>query len=218
MSEFKKTPLNKVVRGPKRAIYSREDIYKIVDSHFICHLAYNFENTPIVIPTAYGRRGDVIYLHGATKNRTLNSLLENETVSVTITHMDGIVLARSVFHHSFNYRSAVIFGKPRLVTDFDERIEALKMITENIIPGRWNEAREPNDKEMKATAVIAVDITNASAKVRTGPPSDEPEDYELDIWAGVLPFKLVTEGPITDPGATHDLAISPSVQNYKWEN
>ena len=217
MSEFEKTALNKVVRGPKRATYSREDIYQIVDSHFLCHLAYVFEQTPIVIPTAYGRKGDTLYLHGATKNRMLNSLLENEKVSLTITHMDGIVLARSVFHHSFNYRSAVIFGKPRLVTDFDERMEALEIITENIIPGRWNEAREPNEKEMKATAVIALDITEASAKIRTGGPSDEPEDYDLEVWAGVVPLKLVAEEPITDPDATKKLDVSASADTFEWK-
>lgn len=217
MKEFQKKPLNKVVRGTKRATYSREEIYEIVDTHCLCHVGYVFEETSIVIPTAYGRKGDTLYLHGATKNRMLTSLLNNEKVSVTITHMDGIVLARSVFHHSFNYRSAILFGTPRWVTDFDERMEALKLITENIIPGRWDEARLPNDKEMKATGVIAIDITDASAKIRNGPPSDEPEDYDLDVWAGIIPLSQIVKEPVTDPDATKEVSISNSVKQYTWK-
>lgn len=216
MSEFEKNSLNKVVRGSKRATYTREEIYKIVDDHFLCYLGYVFEGTSIVIPTGYGRKGDVLYLHGSTKNRMLNALLDNEKVSATITHMDGIVLARSVFHHSFNYRSAVVFGKPRLVTDEDERMEGLRIITENIIPGRWQEARVPNEKEMKATVVLAIDITDASGKIRGGGPADEPEDYKLDVWAGVLPFEQITKEPVTDPESEKSLPISNSALEYNW--
>lgn len=216
MGNFEKTSLNKVVRGQKRATYSREDIYKIIDSHSICHMAYHYQDTPIVIPTGYGRKNDVIYLHGSTKNRMLNALLKNEKISLTVTHMDGIVLARSVFHHSFNYRSAVVFGKPRLVTDDTERMEALKVITENIIPDRWDEAREPNEKEMKATVVFALEITDASAKIRATGPSDEPEDYDLDVWAGVIPLKMITENPVTDPNSRKDLSVPNSVKHYEW--
>ena len=215
MSDFDKKPLNKVVRGAKKATYQKEDVYRIIDAHFLCHLAYIFEGTPIVIPTAYGRKSDTIYIHGASKNRMIRSMMSNDKVSMTVTHTDGIVLARSVFHHSFNYRSAVLFGKPRLVTDEAERMEALEIITENIIQGRWNEAREPNDKEMKATIVLAIDITDASAKIRTGPPIDEPEDYALDVWAGVIPFHQKVGTPIPDPQLKSGVDIPESLKRFK---
>ena len=214
MSEFEKGKLNKVVRGPNRAEYSKEEIYKIVDAHFICHLAYVHDNTAIVIPTGYGRMGDTIFLHGSTKNRSLNGLLSNKQVSVTITHMDGIVLARSVFHHSFNYRSAVLFGKPRLVDDPEEKLEALKLITDNIIKGRWEEARLPNDKEMKATMVLAIDITDASAKIRAEGANDEPFDMDLDVWAGVLPMSINIEQPIRNEDCKSGVEIPRSVLSY----
>lgn len=216
MSEFEKSKLNKVVRGPNRAAYSKAEVYKIVDAHFLCHLAYVYEGTPIVIPTGYGRKGDVLYVHGSSKNRMLNYLLENESVSATVTHMDGIVLAKSVFHHSFNYRSAVLFGKPRLVTDEAEKMEALKILTDNIIEGRWEEARYPNAKEMKATMVMAIDITEASAKVRAEGASDDIIDADLDIWAGVLPLKIEVGKPEPNHDCNPSLEVPKSVVNFKF--
>ena len=216
MSEFEKSSLNKVVRGPNRAVYDEAVVFDIVDSHFLCHLAYVFEGTPIVIPTAYGRKGNTFFVHGSTKNRMINSLLNNERVSLTVTHMDGIVLARSVFHHSFNYRSAVIFGKPRLVTDWDEKMEALELITENIIAGRWAEAREPNEKEMKGTAVMAIEMTDASAKIRAEGANDEAADMDLDVWAGVLPLKTVWEEPVRNEDCKPELGTPDSVTHFNF--
>jgi len=216
MSTFEKSALNKVVRGPKRADYDEKTIFEIADSHFLCHLAYTFEDTPIVIPTAYGRKGKTFYVHGSTKNRMINFLLNNERVSLTITHMDGIVLARSVFHHSFNYRSAVIFGKPRLVTDLDEKMEAFEIITENIIKGRWSEARVPNAKEIKATAVMAIEMSDASAKIRAEGANDEPEDMDLDVWAGVLPLNVGFSAPVVNDDCKPELPVPESVKNFKF--
>ncbi len=215
MTEFAKSPLNKVVRGPNRAQYDKDEVYKIVDSHFLCHLAYVYEGTPIVIPTGYGRVGDTVFVHGSSKNRMLNALLKNESVSATVTHMDGIVLARSVFHHSFNYRSAVLFGKPRLVSDWDEKMEALKVITDNIIKGRWEEARSPNTKEMKATIVMAIDITDASAKVRAEGANDEPHDMDLDVWAGVLPLDITVGAPLKNKDCKPGLETPDSITNFR---
>ena len=216
MAEFNQTALNKVKRGSNRAIYNKDQVYDILDSHFICHVCYIYEGSAICIPTGYGRQGDVILLHGAFKNRMLLSLLESEKVSLTVTHLDGFVLARSVFNHSFNYRSAVVFGKARLIEDPEEKNDALRTITENIIPGRWEEARLPNEKELKITTVIAIGIDEASAKVRTGPPIDHEEDYNLDIWAGVLPLQTVPGKPISDEALKRELPIADSAMNYKW--
>jgi len=200
----------------KRQSYDETTILDIAERHFLFHLADTFEDTPIVIPTAYGRKDKTFYVHGSTKNRMINFLLNNERISLTITHMDGIVLARSVFHHSFNYRSAVIFGKPRLVTDWDEKMEALELITENIIPGRWSEARIPNEKEMKATAVMAIEMTDASAKIRAEGANDEPEDMDLDVWAGVLPLKIGFTDPVVNEDCKPELNIPDSVKNFKF--
>ena len=217
MSEFEKTALNKVVRGNKRAAYDEKTIFEIADSHFLCHLAYVYEGTPIVIPTAYGRKGNTFFVHGSTKNRMMNFLLKNERVSLTITHMDGIVMARSVFHHSFNYRSAVIFGKPSLITDWDEKMEALTLITENIIEGRWDEAREPNEKEMRATSVMAIEMTDASAKIRAEGANDEPEDMNLDVWAGVLPLQVTVGDPVRNDDCKPGLETPQSILQFEFD-
>lgn len=214
--DFKRTPTNKVVRSPKRGHYDRKTLFEILDAHFLCHASYIFQNTALTIPTAYGRKGNTVFLHGAKKNRSLTSMLEAENVSVTVTHIDGLVLARSVFHHSMNYRSAVIFGKARVLTDDQEKMEALEIITENIVPGRWNEARLPNEKEMKATIVIAIDIEEASSKIRVGDPSDEPEDYSLNVWAGVIPLELNEKKFVPDPAMDESIDIPDSVLKYKF--
>ena len=216
MSTFEKTALNKVVRGANRASYDEATILEIADSHFLCHLAYVFEGTPIVIPTAYARKDKTFYIHGSSKNRMINFLLNNERVSLTITHMDGIVLARSVFHHSFNYRSAVIFGTPRLVTELDEKMEAFELITENIIKGRWSEARIPNAKEIKATGIMAIEMTDASAKIRAEGANDEPEDMELDVWAGVLPLHIGFGQPVVNDDCKPEITVPESVKNFKF--
>ena len=213
MGDFEKTPLNKVVRSPKRGHYDHETIYGILDEGYICHVAFNHEDQPIILPTAYAREGDTILIHGASKNRLITSLGKGGPCCVTVTHTDGLVLARSIFHHSMNYRSAVCFGTAELVEEWDDKWEALRLISESILPGRWAETRLPNEIEMKATAVLRINIESASAKIRTGPPGDEKEDYELPIWAGVLPLRKGYDPPETDPQLTPGIPISESVKN-----
>lgn len=218
MTEFSKKPLNKVVRGSKRAQYDKELIYNILDSHFICQIPYTFEGTSIVIPTAYGRKGDTVLIHGSLKNRMMLSLLDYEKVSLNITHLDGIVLARSVFHHSVNYRSVNVFGKARLIEDDAEKMEALEIITENIIPGRWNEARIPNQKELDGTLVMAIDIEDASAKVREVEAADEAADYDLDVWAGVLELEVQPGRLVPNSDCKAGLPEPASAKNFRFSN
>jgi len=218
MSEFEKTPLNKVVRGPKRAHYDKKLVYDILDSHFICYVPYIHGNTSIVIPTGYGRKRDQILIHGSNKNRMLLSLLDQELASLTVSHMDGLVLARSVFHHSINYRSVTVFGKAHLVDGRDEKMEALKIITENIIPGRWDEARIPNEKELNGTLVVAIDIDQASAKVRDVGASDEVADHGLDVWAGVLELETNPGRVVKNADCKPGLETPDSVKNFKFQN
>ena len=215
MQEFSKTDRNKVKRAPKRGHYDKETIYEILDASFLCHAGFVVDGQPFVIPTAYGRDGDKIYLHGSSKSRMMMGMGKGIPVCVTVTLMDGIVLARSSFNHSMNYRSAVIFGKAKKL-EGTEKEKALYVISENILKGRWDEAREPNDKELKATTVLEIDIESASAKIRTGPPGDDKPDYELDVWAGVVPIKQIMEEPIVDPLLRDGISMPESVKNiYK---
>jgi hypothetical protein len=199
-----------VSRLPKRGHYDKDTIFGILDSHFLCHVSTVHDGQPYVIPTAYGRDGETLYLHGSSKSRMLDWLSDGRPLCLVVTLLDGLVLARSVFHSSMNYRSVVIYGHARRV-EGDEKMQGLVCITEQIIPGRWAEARSPNELEMKATAVLAVTIDTASAKVRTGPPGDDPEDYALPIWAGVLPVRQGYDPPVPDPAMTADLPIPQSV-------
>ena len=211
MDEFKPSARNKVKRIPKRGHYDKKTIYEILDAAFICHLGFTMPNgQPFVIPTAYGRDGDRIYVHGATKSRMMMAAKEGIPVCLTVTHLDGIVLARSAFHHSMNYRSAVVFGKAKEVLD-EEKEHALLVISESILKGRWDESRLPNAKELKATTVLAIEIEEASAKIRDAGPSDEKADYELPIWAGVVPMKTVYETPWADPVLPKTIPMAKSV-------
>lgn len=202
---------NKVKRIPKRGHYDQETIFKILDETFLCHVGFCVDQQPFVIPTAYGRKDDIIYLHGASTSRMLKSLEMGINACITVTHLDGLVLARSLFNHSMNYRSAVIFGKAVLVTDEAEKMEALKIISDQILKGRWEEARIPSAKEMKATSVLKLVIEEASAKIRTGDPGDEKADYDLDVWSGVIPIKQVYEAPINDSLLRDGIPIPTSV-------
>jgi len=215
MNYYDKSAINKVVRSPARGQYDHETVHKILDSQFLCHVAYEFEGTPIAIPTAYGRKGQLIYLHGAKSNRMLGGIVNAQSASLTVTALDGIVLARSVFHHSFNYRSVVVFGKVREVTDPAEAFEALAIITENIVAGRWDEARLPNEKELKTTLILALEITSASAKIRTGDPKDDEADYDLPIWAGVLPIHTSYGEPINDAALKGKYDFPDSIKNLR---
>ena len=196
MSDFEVTPLNRVKRLPDRGHYDRDTIYPIVDAGLICHVAFVVDGRPFVIPTLHAREGDTLLLHGASTSRMLRHISLGGEVCVTVTHVDGLVLAKSVFNHSVNYRSAVLFGRGRLVDDEAGKMAALAAFTEKILPGRWADARLPNSVEMKATSVIAIEIESASAKVRTGPPHDDDEDVDLPVWVGVLPLTQVTGAPL----------------------
>jgi nitroimidazol reductase NimA-like FMN-containing flavoprotein (pyridoxamine 5'-phosphate oxidase superfamily) len=173
----------------ERGRTDRAELYAVLDAGLICHLGVIIDGSPVVLPTGYGRAGDTLYLHGSSANRSLLAA-DSSDVCVTVTHLDGMVCARAIFHHSMNYRSAVVFGTARLVTDDAAKLAGLRAVTEQLVPGRWAEARPPNRKELAATAVLALPLDEASVKVRTGPAKDEPEDYQLDIWAGVVPAAL----------------------------
>jgi len=205
-----KTDKTKVKRVPKRGHYDAETIHKILDNDFICQVGFVYNNYPVVIPTIYGRKEDYIYFHGASVSRMLVTMEKGINISINVTQTDGIVLARSAFHHSLNYHSVTVFGQAGLVTDEQERMEALKIVSDQIIPGRWEEARLPNAKELKATKVLKLKITEASAKIRTGPPKDDKEDYDLDIWAGVIPIEKKYGKPIADPDLKSGIPVAES--------
>jgi len=213
MSKYTPSKLSKVKRGAKNASYDTNVVHRILDAHFMCHVPYVFDDTPITIPMAYARVGETVYLHGAMGNRMINTLANLKKISVTVTHLDGLVLARSAFHHSVNYRSVVVFGTPRVVTGNAEKELAFEHLIEQMAKGRWKEVRHPNEKEYKITQVLAVDITEASAKVRQGPPVDDEEDYSLELWAGVVPLKNVFGEAIPDPKLAFDLETPPSAKN-----
>ena len=188
----------RVVREPQRAVYDREAVYRILDEAFICHVGFVAEGQPFVIPTSYGRLGDTLYIHGSAASRMLRNLDQGTPVCVTVTLLDGLVLARSIFNHSMNYRSVVILGSAQVVTDPEEKLAALRSLSEHILPGRWAESRQPNDQELKATFVLRLPISEFSAKVRQGPPIDDEEDYAFRTWAGVVPLNIVPGTPIPD--------------------
>jgi nitroimidazol reductase NimA-like FMN-containing flavoprotein (pyridoxamine 5'-phosphate oxidase superfamily) len=211
---FSVTERTRVVREPQRAIYDRAAIYKILDEGFICHVGFAVDGQPFVIPTMYARVGDAIYFHGSAASRMLRNVSAGVSVCVTVTLVDGLVLARSVFNHSMNYRSVVALGMATLVDAGAEKLEALRGFTEKILPGRWDEARQPNEKELKATSILRLALNEISAKVRVGPPEDDAEDYALEIWAGVLPMELKAGAPIRDERCDAAIAVPGYVSNY----
>ncbi|MEK6299399.1 MAG: pyridoxamine 5'-phosphate oxidase family protein [Acidobacteriota bacterium] len=198
-SPFVPTGRTTLKRLPKRAAYDRETVYAILDEGFVCHVGFAVDGSPYVIPTGYGRDGDVLYIHGSAASRMLRALELGVQVCVTVTLLDGLVLARSAFHHSMNYRSVVVFGVASVVTEDEEKLKALRAFSEQVIPGRWDEVRQPDDGELKATLVLKLPLAEASAKVRTGPPIDDEPDYALRVWAGELPLHLQAEKPVADP-------------------
>ncbi len=189
------TDRTRIRRHPERGSDDRRDLYAILDAGMICHLGVIIDGSPRVIPTTYGRAGDTLYIHGSTGSVSLRT----EEVCVTVTHLDGIVLARSAFHLSMNYRSVMIFGRPRLVDDPAEKLAGMATLVENLAPGRWDIARPPSRKELAATTLLALPLEEASVKTRQGPPIDTEEDQELDVWAGELPIRQVTGTPVPDP-------------------
>jgi nitroimidazol reductase NimA-like FMN-containing flavoprotein (pyridoxamine 5'-phosphate oxidase superfamily) len=214
MSDFTPTERTQVKRLPKRGKYERETVFAILDAGFVCHVGFSVDGQPYVIPTNYGRSDDTLYLHGSAASRMLRTLSEGVPMSVTVTHVDGLVLARSAFHHSVNYRSVVILGTARLVTDPAEKMEALRVFTEHVMKGRWDDVRQPTEQELKATTVLALPLEEVSAKVRTGGPIDDEADYTLPVWAGVLPLETSVKEPVPDPQRKSDQPIPPYLKNY----
>jgi len=198
MDAYTPTERTQVRRLPKRGVYDKAEVYSILDAGYVCHIGFVAGGQPCVIPTGYTRAGDQLYLHGSPASRMLRALEQGADVCVTVTLLDGFVLARSAFHHSMNYRSVVVFARARLVTDPGEKVEALRAFTEHVLPGRWAEVRQPNDRELSATKVVALPLDEASAKVRTGPPIDDEEDYTLPVWAGVVPVRMELGAPVAD--------------------
>jgi nitroimidazol reductase NimA-like FMN-containing flavoprotein (pyridoxamine 5'-phosphate oxidase superfamily) len=205
----------RVVREPQRGIYDRATIYEILDEGFVCHVGFTLDTQPYVIPTMFARVRDAIYFHGSAASRMLRGVGSGIPVCVTVTLVDGLVLARSVFNHSMNYRSVVALGKASPVDTSAEKFEALHAFTEKILPGRWTEARQPNEKELKATSILRLPLTEVSAKVRVGPPEDDTEDYALQIWAGVIPLNLVTAAPLRDARCDVTIPVPGYVAEYK---
>ncbi|MGI9643466.1 MAG: pyridoxamine 5'-phosphate oxidase family protein [Acidimicrobiia bacterium] len=208
-------PSNRIAvrRLPERGRYDTETIHQVLDEAMICHLSFITDDGPVVIPTIHARLGDTLYLHGSHASRMMRTIVDAD-VCVAATIVDGIVAARALFHHSLNYRSVVVFGTTRLVDDADERSAAFKAITEHILPGRWEEGRQPNVKEDKGTKLLAIEINEASAKVRTGPPGDDEEDMSSGIWAGVIPVATVAGQPIPAPDLEPGIDLPPSVIDY----
>ncbi|MEV4162694.1 pyridoxamine 5'-phosphate oxidase family protein [Nonomuraea dietziae] len=206
------TPRTTLGREKHRGSTDRNDLYEVLDSGLICHLGVVVNGHPMVVPTGYGRIGDTLYLHGSTGARSLRAG-QGQQVCVTVTHLDGIVLARSVFNHSVNYRSAIVYGEARLVTDEQERMDGLRALTEQLAPGQWDYARRPTRKELAATAVLALSLEEASVKVRSGAPEDEEEDYTLPVWAGVLPVVSSWGAPVPDPVLTGDTATPAHIRD-----
>jgi nitroimidazol reductase NimA-like FMN-containing flavoprotein (pyridoxamine 5'-phosphate oxidase superfamily) len=199
------TPRTRVVRESDRGVYDRDTINRILDEGFLCHVGFIMDAQPFVIPTSYGRNGDVLYIHGSAASRMLRNLDKGIPACVTVTLLDGLVLARSVFNHSMNYRSVVILGTATLISNPEEKLAALLTLSEHILPGRWNDSRQPNEKELKATSVLRIRIDEFSAKVRVGPPIDDEPDYNFPTWAGVIPLETTVGTAIRDERCRREL-------------
>ena len=210
------TGKTKLRRLPKRGAYDVETIYKILDEGFIAHVGFTGAGGQVfVIPTGYARRGDELLIHGSGASRMMRALSEEIEICVTVTLVDGLVLARSAFHHSMNYRSVVAFGAAKIIKDEDEKMEALRLFTEHVVPGRWREVRLPTTNELKATTVLALPLNEASAKIRTGNPVDDEEDYALDVWAGVIPLEMKPGEPLPDPQMSREIVRPDYITNYR---
>ncbi len=214
MEQFNPTTKTTLKRLPKRGVFDRATVYQILDEGFICHVGFVADEQPFVIPTGYARADDKLYIHGSAASRMLRALAEGIDVCVTVTLLDGLVLARSAFHHSLNYRSVVIFGRARVVESNEEKMTALEAFTEQVVPGRWAEIRWPNEQELKATLVLVLPLEEVSAKVRTGPPLDDEEDMNHPVWAGVVPLSLAAAAPITAPDLRVDIAPPNYARHY----
>jgi uncharacterized protein len=208
------TPRTRLVREADRAVYDREAAYRILDEGFLCHVGFVVDGQPFVIPTSYGRKGDSLLIHGSAASRMLRQMKDSVPVCITVTLLDGLVLARSIFNHSMNYRSVVVLGKAALVDDPAEKIEALRLLSEHIIPGRWADSRQPNERELKATSILRVPIEEFSAKVRQGHVVDDEEDYSFPTWAGVVPLEMKTGEPIDDARLLPGQSVPAYARHY----
>ncbi|MCB0729759.1 MAG: pyridoxamine 5'-phosphate oxidase family protein [Ignavibacteriae bacterium] len=215
--EFSKSEQNLVKRGAHKATYNKEEIYSILDSSLICTIAFKVDDKAFVQPINFGRKEDTLFVHGSLQNRMTNSLIESGEACINVFHLDSMKLTRSAFHHSVNFRSAVIFGKVRELKTNEEKIEGLKSIINHFVPGRWDHCRFPTDNELKATRVIVIDIETASAKIANSPPSDNKEDYDLDFWAGEIPIKTICENPIPDEKLNKEITMPQHVSEF-YEN
>lgn len=212
---FAPTERTRVVREPQRGAYDRETINAILDEGLVCHVGFSVDGQPFVIPTLYARVSESIYFHGSAASRMLRGASEGVNLCVTVTLTDGIVLARSVFNHSMNYRSVVVLGKATLIDGLPEKLRALHAFTEKLLPGRWNDARQPNEKELKATSILRMPLAEASAKVRTGPPEDDEPDYALRVWAGVIPLRTTADTPMRDEKCDAGVALPPYLKSFR---
>jgi hypothetical protein len=204
----------RVVREADRAVYDRETVYRILDEGFLCHAGFVVDGQPFVIPTSYGREDASLYIHGSAASRMLRQMKDGVPVCISVTLLEGLVLARSIFNHSMNYRSVVILGKATLVDDPQEKLAALRVLSEHILPGRWEDARQPNERELKATSVLRVPIEEFSAKVRLGPVIDDEEDYSFPTWAGVVPLEMVAGMPINDARLLQGQGVPEYARRY----
>jgi nitroimidazol reductase NimA-like FMN-containing flavoprotein (pyridoxamine 5'-phosphate oxidase superfamily) len=212
---FDATERTTVRRLAKRGSFDRATVYSILDEALFCHVGFVIEGKPVVIPTIHARRGDLLYLHGSQANRMLRTLRGGVEACVTVTLLDGLVIARSAFHHSMNYRSVVVYGVATEVTDRDEKLIALETIVEHVVPGRTADARGPTDAELRGTLVLSIPLEEVSAKIRTGGPIDDEEDYALPIWAGELPFTVTPATPIADSRLAPDIALPDYIARYE---
>jgi uncharacterized protein len=215
MTSFAPTSRTRVKRLPDRGKYDRETVFAILDTGLVCHVGYNIDGRPYVTPTAHWRQGDHLYWHGSSASRMLRAQAAGIPVCVTVTHLDGLVLARSGFHHSLNYRSVMAIGNAELVEDMTEKLGAMRAFVERVVPGRWAQIREPTAQELKATSVLRLHMKEVSAKVRTGPPKDDEEDYSLPVWAGVVPVSVALGSPEPDPRLTARDATPPNVASIR---
>jgi len=214
MSQFTPTKRTQLQRLPDRGQYDSETIYGILDEAFLCHVGFVVDGQPFVIPTSFARIADKVYIHGSAASRMLRTLAGGVEVCVTVTLVDGLVLARSAFHHSMNYRSVVILGRATVVEESAEKLRALQAFTDHIVAGRWDGLRPVRESELKATTVLALPLAEVSAKIRSGPPKDEAEDYNLPIWAGVVPLRLVASEPVPDPKLPGQIRTPEHARNY----
>lgn len=216
MTRFTPTGRTTLKRLPARGEYDRDVVYRILDEAFVCHVGFVADGKPVVIPTSFGRIDDDLYIHGSAASRMLRSLAEGIDACVTVTLIDGLVLARSAFHHSINYRSVVVFGRALVVNDPEERMRALRALTDHIVSEeRWKDVRPPNESELRATLVLKLPLAEVSAKIRTGPPIDDEEDYSLPIWAGVVPLAQTAGAPVPDDRVPAEIETPEYARAYE---